>query len=454
MIGRSWGALAMPNSDRPVLHEYQEAAVDFLYGVDEGLVLSPLGSGKTAIALRYIYEMIRDGHARRYIVVAPLKVCQTVWRQEAAKWRLPLKVQLIEGPPAKRKRVLEEGDFDVALINYEQLIWFCREFRRQKIFDGIIFDELTKLKAPGSQRFRLMRNHITAYKYRIGMTATLAAEGVPTLYAQMYMIDKGRRLGRTKEAFEAEFMLRTGPKPWQVKPRRDAVRRIADLVGNMAFSLSSGYNPPELIEVPVYLELPDDVRQLYNDLERDLYAQIQDAEIMTPNAGALRTKLRQVATGQVYTNPDRRVAPLHTVKEEWLTENRDQIAGNVLVAYWFKFEPTGPVLDADLIDEWNSGRVPEMWVHPASAGHGLNLQGGGSALVFKTLPESRDMYDQTIGRLRRQGQKASTVFVYIPLVMGTVEEDIWKALRDKHNVDRAVLAGVKDRQRSLIPDSK
>lgn len=429
------------------LHDYQEAGVDFMYEDDHGLILCPLGAGKTIMALRYMYEMIRDGFAKRFLVVAPKRVCETVWRQEAEKWGLPLRIVFCAGTPRQRLQIIEQGDYDVMLINYELLIWFCREVGKNHPFDGILFDELTKMKTPGSQRFRLLRNLVSTFKYRWGMTGTLAAEGVETMYGQLYMIDLGHRLGKNKEAFEAEFMQRYGSMSWEIRPRPDAVAKITSLLADITFSLSGDYAPPKLVETPVYLDLPDDVREIYDELERDLVTALHNGErISTPNTGALRNKLRQIATGEMYTDihTDSTMA-LHTVKLDWIQENRDQMPGNILIGYWFRFEPCGPTATTEAIDRWNAGELSEMWIQPASAGHGLNLQAGGHTVVMKTLPESRDMYDQLIGRLRRQGQESDTVWVYVPIMRNTIEEDVWRALTLKADVDMSVMDGLKRR---------
>jgi SNF2 family DNA or RNA helicase len=432
------------------LHDYQEAAIDFMYGRDRGLILASMGAGKTAITLHWANEMIRDGHINKLLIVAPKRVCEKVWRQEAAKWRLPLDVTFITGTPEQRHALMDAQDFDVALLNYEQLIWFCREYPKQTIFDGIVFDELTKLKAPSTSRFKLMRHAIKAFDHRWGLTGTLASEGIDKMYGQLFMIDQGERLGRTMQEFENRFMYRWGRETWQVKPQPDAKQRISDAIADISFTLNGEYKPPPLMVTTHFVDLDDDVRAIYDDLEREMVVEIGEEAVMTPNAAALRTKLRQIATGQMYVKETR--TPLHTVKDDWLRENRDQMDGNILVAYWFRFEPTGRTLDDSAVDDWNAKKIEELWVQPASAGHGLNLQDGGHTIVWKTLCDSRDMFDQTNARLARQGQASETVWVHVLIAKDTVEEDVWSALQHKHDTDKAIMEGVVRRQKKWIEE--
>jgi SNF2 family DNA or RNA helicase len=433
------------------LHPYQEAAIDFMYERDFGLVLASMGAGKTAITLHWAHEMLSSKEMTRLLVVAPKKVCEEVWRQETEKFDLPLRVVFCNGKPEDRHKIVEGKDFDILLINYEQLVWFCRAYPKQRIFDGIVFDELTKLKAPSTSRFKLMRHAIGSFKFRWGLTGTLASEGVDKMYAQLFMIDQGKRLGRTKSEFDNRFMTRWGREAWQIKPMPDAQDRISSRIADISFTLNGEYKPPPIMENTYYVDLPAGVREMYDELEREMVVEMDEGGyVVTPNVAALRTKLRQIATGQLYTS-DTEPTPLHKIKEEWLRENRDQMDGNILIGYWFRFEPLGATIkDPDIIDRWNDKKVEELWVQPASAGHGLNLQKGGHTIVWKTLPDSRDMYDQTIGRIARQGQEADTVWVHVLIARDTVEEDVWNALNRKQDVDRAIMQGVVRRQKGWI----
>lgn len=414
-----------------VLRDYQENAVDFLYEHDRAMILAPVGAGKTAIALTAMQEMINDGHAKRFLVVAPKRVCTDVWPQEAVKW-CSLTLAVAVGTPTQRLENLN-SDADIVVINYDNLQWLAEQVLN---FDAVVFDELTRLKNASGKRFKAL-NKVMDMPIRWGLTGSFTSNGLEDTFGQCKIIDP-RLLGRSKGAFLQEYFWLSNPDYHIWEPREGSLEKVMARIKPATFLLEAkdyADTLPPLHMVELRCELED--RKPYEDMKKDFVS----LGAVAVNAGVVTGKLQQLANGFVYTP-----APVwfshhkFDLLEELLSENQ---RAPTLVWYWFEEElaelkrryPHAVEVEGN-IEAWNAGKVSLMLAHPASAGHGINLQGQ-NKMVFLTLPWSLELFEQAVGRLHRGGQKQE-VWCYVLLTNGTVDDKVWAALKSK--ADMSILA--------------
>lgn len=429
------------------LRDYQEQGADFLYEHDRAMVLAPVGAGKTALTLTAMQDMVRDHVVSYWIVVAPKRVCTDVWPVEAPKWAPELKVAVAVGTPAQRSAALF-SNAHVVVVNYDNLQWLAEQDLSH--FDGVVFDELTKLKNPSGARFKALHKVIDQFRIRWGLTGSFTSNGLEDVFGQCKIIDQ-KLLGRSKGAFQQQYFLLStygGYDEWT--PRPGALAQVMERIKPATFVLEPGdYKDklPPLHLVEVRVELDD--REPYEKMKRDFVVQFPDAQAVAQNAAVVTQKLQQMSSGFVYT-PEAQWFSAHKFDalEDLLQENQH---ANTIVVYQFQEELAelrrrikGLVTldDGGAIARWNAGLVRVLAVHPKSAGHGLNLQHGGCHMVFLSLPWSLELFEQTVGRLHRSGQTRD-VWAYILMTNKTVDERIWAALHDKRALSDVAMEELK-----------
>jgi len=429
------------------LRPYQVQAADFLYERDRAMVLAPVGAGKTAITLTAIDGMLYELHARRFLVLAPKRVCTDVWPIEAPKWAEYHTVAVAVGTPAQRKQALE-SDAKIVVINYDNIQWLAEQDLSS--FDGIVFDELTKLKNPSGARFKALHKVIDQFNIRWGLTGSFTSNGLEDVFGQCKIIDQ-KLLGRSKGAFMQQyFSLNTyaGFDDWTPLP--GALERVMQRIKPATFVLEPGEYKDKLPPchvVQIDVQLND--REPYEAMKRDFVVQFPNAQAIAQNAAVVTQKLQQMSSGFVYSPEPVWFSPhKFDALDDLLSENQ---RANTILVYQYKeeldelkrrYRNLTVLDDPDAIERWNAGNVPLLAVHPKSAGHGLNLQFGGCHMVFLSLPWSLELFEQTVGRLHRSGQQRD-VWVYAMMTKDTVDERIWTALHDKRKLSDIAMEALK-----------
>ena len=428
------------------LRPYQEIAADFIYAHDRSMVLAPVGAGKTCISLTVMADMVRHGVVKRWLVLAPKRVCTDVWPVEQPKWAPELKLSVAVGTPKHREAVFA-SDANVVVLNYDNL----QSIASLDSFDGIVFDELTRLKNPSGARFKALAKLIDKINIRIGLTGSFTSNGLEDVFGQCKIVDQ-KILGRSKGAFMQQYFVLINKEYGEWTPRTGALQQVMEVIKPVTYVLDAGEYKDKLPPLhTVELRCDMDDRQPYEKMKKDFVVQFGTTQIAAVNAAVVTSKLQQMASGFIY---DEQTVPTWFSKhkferlDELLEENQH---ANTIIAYAFKEElaelkrryPKAVTLDEpDAIKRWNEGSVELLLVHPKSAGHGLNLQHGGSKIVFLSLPWSLELYEQTIGRLHRSGQ-AHAVWCYVMLTNKTVDERIWAALHDKRAISDVAMEELK-----------
>jgi SNF2 family DNA or RNA helicase len=431
------------------LRPYQDDAADFLYARDRAMILAPVGAGKTAITLTAMADAIDGGLVKQWLVVAPKRVCTDVWPVELPKWAPTLTMALAVGTPAQRAAALA-SDADAVVINYDNL----DKLDSLSGFDGIVFDELTRLKNPSGKRFKALEKLLSGITVRWGLTGSFTSNGLEDVFGQCKIVDQAL-LGRSKGAFLQQYFICINRDFGQWTPAAGALEQVMDRIREATYVLEPGeyadkLPPCHVVEIRTTLN----DRQPYEKMKNDYVARFGNDRVIAQNAASVTTKLQQMASGFVYDRAGAR--PVHWFSthkfdrlEELLAENQ---RANTIVAYSYQEElaelkrrfPHAQTIDSPgVIDRWNRGEVELLLVHPKSAGHGLNLQHGGCHMVFLSLPWSLELYEQTVGRLHRGGQTRD-VWVYVILADKTIDERIWAALHDKRAVSDIALEELKN----------
>lgn len=446
-------------------HAYQRHAIDrVLEQPAVGLFLD-MGLGKTVITLTALVELMHDRfEVARPLIIAPLRVAETTWATEAAKWdhTRHLRVARVLGPAAARRAALRE-DADVWVVNRENVPWLVEELGADWPFDMVVIDELSSFKSSSARRFRALRKVRPMIKRVVGLTGTPAPNGLIDLWPQVYLLDGGARLGRTATAYRerwftpAAYVYAGGARVvsrWAPRPgaEREIYAALSDLVVSMR--AADWLDLPERVDRVVEVELPRDAREAYARLERDYVLEVEDGSaVVAGGAAVLAGKLLQLAGGAVYDESGA-VRELHTAKLDALDELVEASAGKpVLVFYAFKHERDRIVSrikgarelrGADDVEAWNRGEISVLLAHPASAGHGINLQAGGSTIVWYGLPWSLELYQQACARLHRQGQ-TERVIVHHLVARDTVDADVMRALAAKGATQDGLLDALRAR---------
>jgi SNF2 family DNA or RNA helicase len=424
------------------LRDYQEQAADFLYEHDRAMILAPVGAGKTAITLTAMQDMLEAGVVERFLVLAPKRVCTDVWPVEHWKWAPDVSIAIAVGTPAQRKAALG-GGAQIIVTNYDNIQWLATQNLAH--IDGIVYDELTRLKNPSGARFKALNKVIDKINIRWGLTGSFTSNGLEDVFGQCKIVDQSL-LGRSKGAFQQQYFVLINKDYGDWVPRVGALPQVMERIKPATYLLEPGEYKDKLPPLHT-VELRCDMDMTnYNIMKKDFVLH----DVVAINAAVVTQKLQQMASGFLYTDAGPVWLSSHKFDrlEELLAENQ---RANTIVVYQYKEElaelkrrfPHAQTLDDDrAIERWNAGKVELLLVHPKSAGHGLNLQHGGHHIVFLSLPWSLELYEQTIGRLHRSGQKHD-VWCYIMLTYETIDEKIWGALHDKRALSDIALEALK-----------
>lgn len=440
-------------------HDYQRYATDFIIDNPISAVLLEMGLGKSVISLSAINELMLDYFdVSRTLVIAPLRVASATWPDEIKKWDhlKHLNYSVVIGSEKERLDALGKPAH-IYLINRENVDWLITKSGISWKFDMVVIDELSSFKSYQAKRFKSLLKVRPKIKRIVGLTGTPSSNGLMDLWAEFRLLDMGERLGRYITYYRQNFFVpdkRNQQMIFSYKPKDGAEKKIYSLISDITISMKSKdfLKMPECVMNEVVVSLSDKEQKLYDSLKQDMVLAIEEDEIDAINAAALSNKLLQMSNGAVY-NDDKESLQIHDRKLDALEDLIEGANGKpVLVAYWFKHD-LGKIKDrfdvreiksAKDISDWNKGKIPVALIHPASAGHGLNLQAGGSTLIWFGLTWSLELYQQTNARLYRQGQD-STVVIHHILTKGTIDEDVMKALKAKERIQDALIESVKAR---------
>ena len=438
-------------------HDYQNYASEFIIKNPYcGLILD-MGLGKTVITLSALWELILDYFTvGRVLVIAPKRVAEDTWSREFLKWDhlAGLKISKVLGTKQQREDALK-AEADIFIINRENVAWLVENHTWN--FDTVVIDELSSFKSHKAKRFKALKKVRPMVRRIVGLTGTPAPNGLIDLWAEIGILDMGQRLGRFIGGYRERFFVpdkRSREMVFSYKPREGAEDMIYELISDICISMKAVdyLEMPECVYNHVEVILTEKEMALYGQLERDMLLPFSDGDIDAVNAAALANILLQMADGAVY-DENGNVKHIHDRKLEALEDLIEAANGKpVLVAYWYKHDlerlkkHTGAVeLDtAEDMRKWNAGEIPVAAIHPASAGHGLNLQAGGSTLIWFGLTWSLELYQQMNARLWRQGQE-ETVAIHHLIAKGTLDERVMAALEKKDCGQSALVDAVKAR---------
>ncbi len=457
---------------RDQLHEYQRRAVNFQSThFASALWLDP-GLGKTAITLTSIADLIGCGFLRAVVIVAPIRVCRLVWRQEAAKWEhtAGLRFSMVMGTKDQRTRALLR-EADVYLVNYENIGWLAETLKTYFIdkntlfpFDGIVYDEISKCKNSSTQRVKALRKVLSRFLWTTGLTGTPASNGYKDLHGQYLVLDQGERLGTSKTAFKTRFYRKEGP--YKEVPYADTEETIKHLIGDITLEMSAeDYNPlPDMIVNDVEVELTDDLRDMYDRMEKEFFLALDSGtEVEVFNAASLTNKCLQFSNGAIYPIPGLpQWEHIHDLKLDALEDIIEENGGKpILCSYAYRsdaerimtrFRDLKPVNLTDCksesslkaaMDYWQSGECQLMIGHASSMSHGIDgLQKVGNTLVWFGLNWSLDLYEQFNARIRRQGQGVPVICHRI-LTKDTLDQAQALALNDKATTQSSLRNAIK-----------
>ena len=446
------------------LHNYQVVAKDFIIGHPYATVILDMGMGKTATTLSAVNELMFDRfEVTKVLVIAPLRVANTVWSDEIEQWAelRHLRYSKIVGTPKQRNVALQK-DADIYIINRENLPWLVEKCSPYFKWDMVVIDELSSFKSWQSKRFKAFMAMRPYMKRIVGLTGTPSSNGLMDLFAEFKVIDGGERLGRFIGEFRSRYFeegRRNGNIVYEYIPMDYAECQIQDKISDITISMKAldYLDMPELISTKKLVRMTEKEKEKYIQFKKEyVLSELDGLEVTAANAASLTNKLVQLSNGAVYSD-DHTVVSLHEQKLDALEDILESANGEpVLVAYWFKHDlariigrleklkvKSRVLKTEEDIREWNKGNVPVGLLHPAGAGHGLNLQKGGHHLVWFGLTWSLELYQQTNARLWRQGQEAETVVIQHIVTEGTIDEEILKALENKDAQQERLIAAVK-----------
>lgn len=437
-------------------HDYQQYAADFIIEHPVSCLILDMGLGKTVITLTALWNLMFDYfEVRKVLVIAPKRVAENTWPAEIRKWEhlSGMTFSVAMGTAKQRKEALL-SDADVIIIGRDNVSWMTKNI--SFCFDMIVIDELSSFKSPKAQRFKDLKKVRPFAKRIVGLTGTPG--NLMDLWAEIGILDMGQRLGRFIGGYRERFFVpdkRNCEIIFSYKPREGAEEKIYELISDISISMKAVdyLQMPEYISNRVPVRMSETEKDLYDRMESEMlleYGEGQDIDAV--NAAALSNKLQQMANGAVYDESGN-VRQIHDGKLDALEDMVEAANGKpLLVAYWFKHDrerilkrfPARDISTKKDIEDWNAGKIPLALIHPASAGHGLNLQEGGSTVVWFSLTWSLELYQQLNARLYRQGQKHTVVIAHL-VTEGTVDEDILLALERKDNTQSAMIEAVKIR---------
>lgn len=438
-------------------HNYQTQATAFIEDHAEAAILLGMGLGKTVITLTAIWNLLLDSfQARRVLIIAPLRVARDTWPTETLKWDHLDGLTTAVAVGSKNQRIQAiTAEAMVTIINRENVPWLIKHLGGSWPYDMVVIDELSSFKSHTVQRFKALASRRAAITRMIGLTGTPASNGLMDLWAQFRLLDGGQRLGRYISHYRNRYFIphkRNGQQIFTYKPRDGAEEEIYTAIADIILSMKTTdyLSLPQLTVTNHQVTMDTKERKAYEQLRDDMVLELEDGTVDAANAAALSGKLLQLASGAVYTDLGD-TTTVHSRKLDALEDLVEAANGNpVLVAYWFKHDatriqeriPTARILTTSQdIADWNAGLIPVALIHPASAGHGLNLQAGGSILVWFSLTWSLELYQQTNARLYRQGQTHPVTIIHL-VTTDTLDEKVLAALEAKDTTQAALIDAV------------
>lgn len=438
-------------------HEYQSYATEFILSHPISAVFLEMGLGKSVITLSAIFDLCLDSFlVCKVLVIAPLRVARDTWPAEINKWDhlKGLSYSVAVGTEKERIDALKKQS-TLYIINRENVDWLVHKSGIPFHFDMVVIDELSSFKSYGAKRFKSLLKVRPSVKRIVGLTGTPSSNGLMDLWAEFRILDLGQRLGRYISHYRNSYFTpdkRNAQIVFSYKPLPGAEEEIYKQISDITISMKSTdyLKMPEYVSNEVFVTLSEKEWKVYSDFKEDMVANLGDEEIDAVNAAVLSGKLLQMANGAVYDSENK----VHVIHDKKLDALEDLIEGAngkpVLVAYWYKHDlerikdrfPVRQIQSSKDIEDWNDGKIPIAVIHPASAGHGLNLQSGGSTLIWFGLTWSLELYQQTNARLYRQGQK-DTVIVHHIITKNTIDEDVLLALTKKEKTQDALVDAVK-----------
>ena len=441
-----------------VPHAYQTYATDFILTHPTSAILLDMGLGKSVITLSAVYDLCLDRfEIGKTLIVAPLRVARDTWPAEIMKWDHlhGLTYSVAVGTEAERKAALRQR-VSLHIINRENVQWLVEESGLPFDYDMVVIDELSSFKSHKAKRFRSLMRVRPSVKRIVGLTGTPSSNGLMDLWAEFRLLDMGKRLGRFITHYRDEFFTpdkRSQQQVFSYKPKPGVEEEIYQRISDITISMrSTDYlDMPECVMNEVTVTISPIERKVYEQLKRDLVIALKGEEIDAVNAAALSGKLCQMANGAVYGDGKETIG-FHDRKLDALEDLIEAANGKpLLVAYWYKHDleriqkrfSVREIKTSRDIADWNAGKIAVAAIHPASAGHGLNLQSGGSTLVWFGLTWSLELYQQTNARLWRQGQTADTVVIHHIIARDTIDEQIMAALGRKDKTQSALIDAVR-----------
>jgi SNF2 family DNA or RNA helicase len=435
------------------LSEPQQLTIDHLFNCDATFLIAKMGAGKTVCTLTAIDELLKSGVITRALIIAPLKVCDSVWRHEHKKWDhlKHLIVNVATGDPLQRESMVDIPS-DILVINKENVQWLFTQYKDQHECNGLVVDELSQYRDPGGRTLTKMRRRMKDFVWRVGMTGTPVSEDFCGLYSQMLIIDQGQSLGTNNQQYLDLYFFPTDyeRRNWQLRP--GSGKLITEKIRPYIHTMPDyrGELPPITYKTEV-VELPRAARVVYEKLKKDLLLEIEAGTVLASNEAVLSGKLRQLASGFVYTSEEEVQAQrIHAKKSQRLRELIEGADGPVVVVYWYTHDRdmlksllNAPSLSQEknkeraklLEDNWNAGDIPVLLLHPRSGGHGLNLAQGGHDIIWYGPEWSRDLFEQVNARLWRKGQEYP-VTVYTIEARNTVDQVISARVEGKGKFDK------------------
>ena len=438
-------------------HSYQEYAIRYIETHPISALLIDMGLGKTSITLTAIHNLLFDSfEVCKVLVIAPLRVAKNTWTDEIKKWEhlSTLTYSLIVGNENERLSALNEKA-DIYIINRENVDWLVNKSGYKFDFDMVVIDELSSFKNHQSKRFKSLMKVRPLVKRIVGLTGTPSSNGLMDLFAEFKILDMGKRLGYfigqyRNPYFKPDKM--NGSIVYSYKPLPNAENAIYEKISDITVSMKANeyLKMPELLTSNYVVELSNSEKNQYDEMKKSLVLEITDGEITASNAASLSNKLCQLSNGAIYDD-EQNIVEIHDRKLEALEDIIESMNGKpLLIAYWYRHDleriksrfSVREIKTSEDISDWNDGKIPVALIHPASAGHGLNLQNGGSTLVWFGLTWSLELYQQTNARLYRQGQKNTVVIQHI-ITKGTIDEQILKALQKKNKTQADLIDAVR-----------
>lgn len=440
-------------------HDYQRHTTQFIIDHPEAAIFLGMGMGKTISTLTAINDLVRNRfETQKVLVIAPIRVARDTWPTELEKWDhlAGLTVSPIIGT-AKQRQAAANRCADIYTIGRENIPWLVKHHGSRWPYDMVIIDELSSFKNPQAKRFKALKKVRPKIRRIVGLTGTPAPNSLLDIWAPFRLIDNGERLGKYITHYRDQYFTpgrRNGTivYNWNLRPGAD--QAIYDNIADITVSMrTTDYlQLPEATHQHITVQLPAKARKHIDTLKRDLVLDLEDDTIDAANAATLSLKLQQLAGGAIYNEAGDDYITIHDEKIQALTELVDQAAGNtMLVCYWFKHErdrilnaiPGARVLDTQQdFEDWNAGKIPVALIHPASAGHGLNLQTGGHIMVWYTTPWSLELYEQANARLHRQGQTEPVSILHIDTA-NSIDQTVHQALTRKDTTQQALITAVK-----------